>query len=78
VHWAKRVHQAIAGLGTNDSLLVRCFSELSKPFLHEVGKEYKKIYNVTIEEDLKGDCSGYYLETLLTLCDLPESERQQY
>jgi len=78
VHWAKRVHKAIAGLGTNDSIIVSCFSQLSKPFLQEVKKEYQKIYKVTIEEDIKGDTGGYYRELLVTLLDLPESERKNY
>jgi len=78
IHWAKRCNQAIKGLGTNDSLLVNCFSQCSKPFLHEVAKEYKKIYNVSLEDDVKGDTSGYYGELLATLLDLPESERKNY
>ena len=78
VHWAKRVHQAISGLGTNDHILVTCFSQCSKPFLQEVKKEYKKLYSVSIEEDIKGDTSGFYKELLVTLLDLPESERKNY
>jgi len=29
-YWTERCHEAIAGLGTDDKLLVRCFSELSQ------------------------------------------------
>lgn len=78
VHWAHRMNKAIKGLGTNDSLLVNCFSQCSKPFLQEVAKEYKKLYNVSLEDDIKGDTSGYYGELLHTLLDLPESERKNY
>jgi len=78
VHWAKRMHQAIAGLGTNDNLLVRCFSECSKPLLYEIGKEYKKLYKVSLEDDIKGDTSGDYCKLLLTMLDFPESERKNY
>jgi len=78
VHWAKRVHQAIQGLGTNDFLLVHCFSQLSKPFLQEVKKEYTKLYKVTLEEDIKGDTSGDYRDLVLALLDLPESEKKNY
>jgi hypothetical protein len=77
-YWANRCHEAIAGLGTDDRLLVRCFSENSKPFLQEVSKAYKKIYAKTLEEDVKGDTSGHYRQLLETLLDLPEAERQQY
>jgi hypothetical protein len=78
IHWAKRMNQAIKGLGTNDRLLIRCFSECSKPFLQLIAKEYKQIYNVSLEDDIKGDTSGHYEELLLALLDFPESERQNY
>jgi hypothetical protein len=78
VYWAKRMNQAIKGLGTNDSLIVNCFSQCSKPFLQEVAHEYKKLYKVSLEDDIKGDTSGDYRELLLTLLDLPESEKKNY
>jgi len=78
VHWAKRIHQAIAGLGTNDFLLVHCFSQCSKPFLQVIAHEYKNLYKVSIEDDIKGDTGGFYRELVLTLLDLPESERKHY
>ena len=78
VHWAKRMNQAIRGLGTNDSLLIRCFSENSKPFLQVIAKEYERLFKVTLEKDIKGDTSGDYQHLLLTLLDLPESERKLY
>jgi len=78
VHWAKRMNQAIKGLGTNDSLIVNCFSQCSKPFLQEVAKEYKRLYKVSLEDDIKGDTSGDYRDLLLTLLDLPESEKKNY
>jgi len=78
VHWAKRMNQAIKGLGTNDDLLVNCFSQCSKPFLQEVAKEYQKLYKVTLHDDIKGDTSGYYCDLLLTLLDLSESEKKNY
>jgi len=77
-YWAERCHKAIAGLGTDDKLLVRCFSENSKPFLHEVAKAYQRLYKVTLLEDVRGDTSGNYREILETLLDLPESERVNY
>jgi len=78
VHWARRMNQAIKGLGTNDFLIVHCFSQCSKPFLQEVKREYQKLFKVTLEEDIKGDTSGDYRDLVLTLLDLPESERKNY
>jgi len=78
IYWAERINQAIRGLGTDDSLLIRCFTECSKPLLHEVQKDYEKIYKKTITEDLKGDTSGHYQNLLLTLLDFPENEKSHY
>jgi len=77
-YWAQRCHDAIAGLGTDDKLLVRCFSENSKPFLVEVAKHYSVKFGKTLHDDIKGDTSGHYRLLLETLLDLPEFERQQY
>jgi len=77
-YWAERCHQAIAGLGTDDRLLVRCFSENSKPFLHEVAKVYERMYKVTLLDDVNGDVSGHYREIIDALLDLPENERVTY
>lgn len=77
-YWANRCHQAIKGLGTDDALLIRCFSFCSKPFLQELKKSYEKLFKVTLNEDIKGDTSGTYRELLETLLDLPESEAKLY
>jgi len=77
-YWSHRCHDAIAGLGTDDKLLVRCFSENSKPFLQQVSQAYVKHYGKTLLDDVKGDTSGHYRQLLEVLLDLPESERQQY
>jgi len=78
VYWAHRMNEAIKGLGTDDSLLIRCFTENSKPFLQEIKREYQILFNVSIEDDIKGDTSGHYRDLLVTLLDLPENERQSY
>jgi len=78
IYWAHRINEAIKGLGTDDALLVRCFSECSKPLLQEVKREYTIIFNHGIEDDIKGDTSGHYKELLVVLLDLPESERKFY
>jgi len=77
-YWAQRCHDAVYGLGTDDKLLVRCFSENSKPFLIEVGKHYSVKFGKSLLDDLKGDTSGHYLQLLTALLDLTETERQQY
>jgi len=77
-YWAQRCHDAIAGLGTDDKLLVRCFSENSKPFLVEVANHYTKKFGKTLHDYIKGDTSGHYRILLEALLDLPEYERQQY
>jgi len=77
-YWAERCHEAVQGLGTDDKLIIRCFSENSKPFLQEVAKAYQRMYNKSLIEDIRGDTSGNYREILEALLDLPENERVNY
>jgi len=77
-YWAKRIKAAVKGLGTDDRALVRAFGTNSKPFLHEVAKEYQTLFNVSIVNDVDGDTSGNYKKIIDILLDLPEHERQQY
>eukprot|EP01091_Cochliopodium_minus_P012963 TRINITY_DN4059_c0_g1_i1.p1 TRINITY_DN4059_c0_g1~~TRINITY_DN4059_c0_g1_i1.p1 ORF type:complete len:317 (+),score=75.57 TRINITY_DN4059_c0_g1_i1:26-952(+) len=77
-YWAKRINDAIKGIGTNDSLLIRCFSINSKILLVEAAKEYHRLFKVSLESAIKGDTSGDYSKLLLTLLDLTEYERRCY
>lgn len=64
-YWAERIHDAIAGLGTDDNLLARCFGLLNKAQLQLVAAAYQRKYNESLPEAVKGDTSGWYEKALL-------------
>jgi len=66
-YWAKRLHHAVQGLGTDDRLLQRVFVLNTKEHLREIEAEYQKAYKKSAVKDIKGDTSGWYEKTLLAL-----------
>ncbi|KAI9138442.1 hypothetical protein BKA69DRAFT_1091793, partial [Paraphysoderma sedebokerense] len=67
LYFAERIHDAIAGIGTNDALLRRCFVLLDKPELQQVAITYGKVYGRALEDDVKKDTGGWYQKALLAL-----------
>ena len=59
VYFAKRVHSAVSGLGTNDSRLRRVFLLNSKSMLAKIAVEYKKLYEKSLVDVNKGDTTGH-------------------
>jgi len=68
VYWAKRIRHAIAGLGTDDTLLRRAFSLNSKAQLREVEAVYETVNKgKTLRTDVRDDTSGHYRTLFLAL-----------
>lgn len=66
-YFAKKVHDSIKGLGTNDNNLIRIMVtrfEIDMPLINEI---YKKLYDESMIEDIKDDTSGSYRTLLVTL-----------
>lgn len=95
-YWAKRIHSALSGLGTNDHALIRAFVLNDRAQLKEVEAAYKtradkkhsghkepvspkgkkdakpkkdapKKITGSLADDIKGDTSGWFEKTLLSL-----------
>eukprot|EP00727_Mastigamoeba_balamuthi_P002327 m51a1_g12091 putative annexin-b11-like isoform x2 (329) ;mRNA; r:4190-5415 len=64
---AKRVHDAVDGIGTNDSLLVRMFAFNDKPQLMMADAIYKQKYGKSMAHDVGKDTSGDYKHLLLRI-----------
>eukprot|EP01106_Pelomyxa_sp_JSP_P007706 TRINITY_DN2246_c0_g1_i21.p1 TRINITY_DN2246_c0_g1~~TRINITY_DN2246_c0_g1_i21.p1 ORF type:complete len:219 (+),score=74.81 TRINITY_DN2246_c0_g1_i21:177-833(+) len=64
---AKRIHEAVARIGTNDSLLVRMFGMYDKAVLAAVDAWYSRKYSHSIEHDVRGDTSGDFKRLLVRL-----------
>ncbi|XP_066989336.1 annexin A3-like [Macrobrachium rosenbergii] len=65
--FAQALNTAIEGLGTDDKALIRILVSRSEIDLASIKREYKIIFNKSLEEDIKGDTSGYYEKMLLAI-----------
>lgn len=66
-HFAKRVRNAIKGIGTKDRLLIYIFAILDRPFLKATAMCYGSMYGEPMCDAISGDTSGNYKKLLLTL-----------
>lgn len=74
--YARELHDAMAGLGTDDDALIEIMCALSNSDIRDVSLLYKQMFGKTLEQDVKGDTSGDYrcLLTLLLKANRDESE----
>jgi len=68
VFWARRIRHAIAGLGTDDTLLRRAFALNSKAQLQQIQAVYEHVNKgKTLVSDVADDTSGEYKTLFLAL-----------
>jgi hypothetical protein len=66
-YFAKRINEAIKGVGTNENLLIRVVvtrGEIDMPLIKQY---YKKLFNKDMIEDIKDDTSGDFQDLLVEL-----------
>ncbi|KAH3765934.1 annexin VII [Pelomyxa schiedti] len=64
---AQRIYDAVNGLGTNDSLLIRMFCINDRAMIHAAAAEFLRLYGKPMERAIRGDTSGDYKDLLLHL-----------
>lgn len=70
VYWAGRIRHAIAGLGTDDTLLRRAFVFNSKKQLAGVNRVYETVNKgKQLRSDVADDTSGHYKALFLAILD---------
>ncbi|XP_054287999.1 annexin B10-like isoform X1 [Macrosteles quadrilineatus] len=67
--YAKQLQNAMAGLGTNDTTLIRIIVSRCEIDLGNIKKEYERLYGKTLESVVKAEASGNYESALLGLID---------
>ena len=66
-YYAKNIHDSVAGLGTNDSKLIRNVCARHAVDLPLIKQAYARDYGADMLNDIHGDTSGHYRQVLSSL-----------
>jgi len=66
-YFAKVLHNAMKGLGTNDSTLIRVIVTRAEIDMQYIKAEYLKKYKKTLNDGVNSETSGHYRTFLLSL-----------
>jgi annexin A7/11 len=66
-YFARQINNAVKGLGTNDTQLIRSIVSRADVDMDKIKKYYKKLFKNDMAEDIKGDTNGNYQKVLLYL-----------
>ena len=66
-YFAKLIYEAIKGLGTNDTTLIRVLITRDEIDMPQIKQFYKRVYKKDMIDDIKGDTSGNYQKILVEL-----------
>jgi len=67
MYFAERLHECVAGIGTNDAVLVYILAVNDRPTLQAISRLYQTKYGHSLEHDIRGDTSGHYKDLLMEL-----------
>ncbi|XP_018909639.1 annexin B9 isoform X2 [Bemisia tabaci] len=74
LYYAKELHDAIAGLGTDEGAIIEILCTLSNYGIKTIASFYEKEYEKSLEKDLKGDTSGHFQRLLVSLVQANRDE----
>ncbi|KAG4075025.1 hypothetical protein HA402_004571 [Bradysia odoriphaga] len=75
--YANELHDAVAGMGTDEEAIIEILVALSNSDVRTVSQLYQQTYGNSLEADLKGDTSGQFQRLCVSLVQGNRNENRQ-